>query len=649
MFLIQWIVSSCALILAVLLLRAALGGRISARLRYALWAAVLLRLLIPAPLFSVTVPASSDTGPVQSSSAPAQTSAIAEPERGGFAGTVTEEAAAPTEPAQPAPSPARILAALWLTGSVCTALVLLGSNLRFARRIRRTRQPVDLACTPAVYTVGNLPSPCLFGLVRPAIYLTPETAVTPVRLRHVLAHERTHYRHGDHIWSALRALALAVHWWNPLVWAAVWLSRRDGELACDEGTLRRLGDGERTAYGETLLALVTAPPRPGDLLSCATTMNSGKHGLHERIRRIARTPRQLLWAAAAAIVLTALTACCAFTGAAQPEQTAGPVPDRSVTCDLDRNGISEQILLHTGEGLYTLRVEEPAGSGADTAASKLLWSTEAADAHQGWKAVFLTQAGDGDCLMEYTPTMYCGEATYAYRIFYLDGDGGEIVMDEDSVSFGINFMFDDNSFDARALAAFIEQVNAWLAQSTLLLNTDTNLASTFQRLGMLQDDLWFLEGDGFTRDPDKSLLENLLAYQNTMTAQAAVPTAVELLAGIQAADLSDTGGADAAALAQALNGAAYAPETDAETWSPAFRLTVHYTLEDSSSPQTAVLEAPAEGDTVLLSLTGQVTYLFHSENPDNESIYLSQTPYSLTLCVEDTDLCQLVRTWGHMT
>ncbi len=57
-------------------------------------------------------------------------------------------------------------------------------------------------------------------------------------LRHVLTHEFTHYRHGDHLWSMLRCLALAVHWWNPLVWLAAELSRRDAELACDEGALK---------------------------------------------------------------------------------------------------------------------------------------------------------------------------------------------------------------------------------------------------------------------------------------------------------------------------------------------------------------------------------------------------------------------------
>ena len=52
---VSWALASCFLIAAVLLLRFALGRKISARLRYALWLVVLVRLLIPAQL--ITVPA----------------------------------------------------------------------------------------------------------------------------------------------------------------------------------------------------------------------------------------------------------------------------------------------------------------------------------------------------------------------------------------------------------------------------------------------------------------------------------------------------------------------------------------------------------------------------------------------------------------
>ena len=67
--------------------------------------------------------------------------------------------------------------------------------------------------------------------------------------RYALAHELTHYRHLDHIWSLVRLVCLALWWFHPLVWAAAWLSRRDGELACDEGVLERLGSEHRLPYG----------------------------------------------------------------------------------------------------------------------------------------------------------------------------------------------------------------------------------------------------------------------------------------------------------------------------------------------------------------------------------------------------------------
>ena len=51
----EWIASSSLLILAVLFLRAVLGKRISAGLRYGLWSVVLARLLVPVSLFSLSV------------------------------------------------------------------------------------------------------------------------------------------------------------------------------------------------------------------------------------------------------------------------------------------------------------------------------------------------------------------------------------------------------------------------------------------------------------------------------------------------------------------------------------------------------------------------------------------------------------------
>ena len=163
------------------------------------------------------------------------------------------------------------------------ATCLIWSNLRFARRLKKSRQRVDAKkdiedstmkengtqggiCTVPIYVTSVIETPCMFGLFAPAIYVTRDIMGNETMLSHVLAHETTHYRHRDHIWSALRSLCLIIHWYNPLVWIAALLSRRDAELACDEDTIRSIGEEMRIEYGRTLIGLTCGKKRPVEIL-----------------------------------------------------------------------------------------------------------------------------------------------------------------------------------------------------------------------------------------------------------------------------------------------------------------------------------------------------------------------------------------------
>lgn len=331
---ITWVVSASVLTAVVLLLRWLAGGRISAGLRYGLWAVVLIRLLLPISLLSLSnavpqMPAwippeamreeSLYILPMHSYSAGEEDNAVSVMDDGilvdgnSFGYAKLEDKGKTITRYADRITPLDMLGWIWTAGAVVMGAVLISANIRFSIRLRRMRRSLEGIEAPIpVYAASALPSPCLAGLFRPAIYVTEETAAVPTMLRHVLAHELTHYRHLDHLWSILRGTALTIHWWNPLVWLAVICSRRDGELACDEGALKRLGEGERTAYGETLLALVTTKTRPIDLLHFSTTMTGGKRGLKERIQHIAHQPRQLAVVAAAVVVVLTLASLTAF-------------------------------------------------------------------------------------------------------------------------------------------------------------------------------------------------------------------------------------------------------------------------------------------------------------------------------------------------
>lgn len=333
------LLTSSVLILALLALRQLFRRTVSRRMQYALWLLVLVRLLVPVNVGTLAHNVLSAAAPVQAvveerldtpvlyvqdstERRPAQLLPGKESQG--------EPLSPPSDAAQTAPADeyytvtptyrtvtlSEALTYVWYAGMAGVGAWFLFTNLRFARALRKARTPYRVeGCRYPVYLVPELPSPCLFGVLRPAVYLNEKALQSPDALRFVLAHEQTHARHLDPLWSLLRGVCLTVYWFDPLVWLAAVLSREDCELACDEGTLRALGADERTAYGKALLALVPVCDKPQNPLLGATTMTSGKRSLKERITRIAENRQAKAAAVFAAVALAALVCAVSFTGA----------------------------------------------------------------------------------------------------------------------------------------------------------------------------------------------------------------------------------------------------------------------------------------------------------------------------------------------
>ena len=333
------LLTSSALILALLALRQLFRRTVSRRMQYALWLLVLVRLLVPVNVGTLAHNVLSAAAPVQTVVEERLDTPVLYVQDG------TERRPAqllpgkesqgdpqspPSDAAQSAPADeyytvtptyrtvtlSEALTYVWYAGMAGVGAWFLFTNLRFARALRKARTPYRVeGCRYPVYLVSALPSPCLFGVLRPAVYLNEKALQSPDALRFVLAHEQTHARHLDPLWSLLRGVCLTVYWFDPLVWLAAVLSREDCELACDEGTLRALGADERTAYGKALLALVPVCDKPQNPLLGATTMTSGKRSLKERITRIAENRQAKAAAVFAVVALAALVCAVSFTGA----------------------------------------------------------------------------------------------------------------------------------------------------------------------------------------------------------------------------------------------------------------------------------------------------------------------------------------------
>lgn len=382
------LLTSSVLILALLALRRLFRKTLSRRAQYALWGLVLLRLLVPASLpaaeFSLLTAAEPARQALETrletpqryfspmSTVPASQFPAAKGAKPGHAipdyegsfdyPVLSEDGNTVTTYAVRLETPfiwKDVLTAVWGLGAGVMAAWLVFSNLRFWRKLREYRIPyaAEGAEYPVYLVESGLPSPCLFGLFRPAIYLTPAALQSPDSLRHVLAHEETHARHRDPLWSLLRGVCLTVYWFDPLVWWAALASRTDCELACDEGALRRLGEAERVPYGRTLLSLIPVRKAPANPLLSATTMTAGKRQLKDRITRIAENRTYLGRALFAAVALAALVCAVTFTGAKKTETARFDDVDQAVAAlaeDLRNYGgpdgdIMSRLVVYTPE------------------------------------------------------------------------------------------------------------------------------------------------------------------------------------------------------------------------------------------------------------------------------------------------------------
>ncbi len=343
-----WILSASILTLSVILLRLIFRKKIGRGMQYALWGIVMLRLLIPFSLFESPISVQNALTEAESqreiyvmpvSEVPVSDAhgvgvgeggeVIFDANSAGYA-VVSEDGKTVTRYLDKI-SAEELFRFIWIFGSAVTGIWFTAANAVFYRQLKKTRKPFECEKSSLpVYVSDSIASPCLFGIIRPAVYLTPKAAVHENGTEHVLAHEFCHLKHGDNIWSAVRGICLAVWWWNPLVWAAAYMSRTDAELACDEAAIKKIGEKNRLAYGRTLVDMIALKPGAGGLMCTATTMTSGKRGIKERLNMIIKNPRAFIPAVITVLIIAVICVGCTFTGA-QTQDKAGVFV--TVECD----------------------------------------------------------------------------------------------------------------------------------------------------------------------------------------------------------------------------------------------------------------------------------------------------------------------------
>lgn len=139
-----------------------------------------------------------------------------------------------------------ILAIIWMIGCVVFLGCQLYAYLKLSKKLEMAVRMEDM-----VYECDKIEEPFVLGIFRARIYLPFHLGAK--EREYILAHERYHIKRHDPQIKLLAIFLLALHWFNPLVWAAYYLMCKDMEMSCDERVLVRLGNGIKKDYSTLLL------------------------------------------------------------------------------------------------------------------------------------------------------------------------------------------------------------------------------------------------------------------------------------------------------------------------------------------------------------------------------------------------------------
>ena len=212
-----------------------------------------------------------------------------------------------TPAAEPMVSAVTIGSWIWIVGVSAMLIYSMTTLVKLKRKLKGAGHERD-----NIYIAENLETPFVCGFFAPKIYLP--AALEGEEKAYILLHEQIHIKRGDHIVKLLGYLALCLHWFNPLVWAAFFLSGRDMEMSCDEAVIRKVGSGVKKEYSASLLNLAT-----GRRIVGGVPLAFGEGDTGGRIKNVLRYQKPAAVLICAAVIVIAAAAAVLL---ANPRQSA---------------------------------------------------------------------------------------------------------------------------------------------------------------------------------------------------------------------------------------------------------------------------------------------------------------------------------------
>ncbi|MEO8429709.1 MAG: M56 family metallopeptidase, partial [Verrucomicrobiota bacterium] len=266
------------------------------------------------------------------------------------------------------------------------------ADARVMGLLQSCKASLNVTCEIKVVTTTLLTTPAVFRFRKPFLLLPIGMLgrLDDRELKMIFLHELVHILHGDILLNWAAIIVRSLHWFNPLVWAAVRRLRADQELVCDARVVCLLAADERRLYGNTLIKLLDDFSEAGLCPILVPVINS-KQEIKRRITMIAKfrpTTRAALLCFMAFLVALG---CFTFTRAADksdatPKSEPAKKPlSREEALQQDRQQTADNIenLLQQELKVFDKKVET-LNKDLSTLQDELRIPPEIIDGETGW-------------------------------------------------------------------------------------------------------------------------------------------------------------------------------------------------------------------------------------------------------------------------
>lgn len=262
---------------------------------------------------------------------------------------------------------------------------------------------------PDILIAKGISGPCLVGWLRPAILLPPEGEDAE---REILIHELAHLARGDCVWQLMSRLAVALVWFQPLMWLLDRQMEQMAEEACDDVVLAQ--GGHRGTYARTLADLAEKSQRRFDLAGAGVGVVGMRSAVGRRVARLLDATHsistRLDWPARSGIALAAALLAAgvgmlrpsarALADAGQPKNAAVGVRHVGRVVDEDGKPVAGAEILLVQKKIFEMPVLESTRTDAHGAFSV---SYGARSSIENWIEIQAFAPGKGLGLAIYDP------------------------------------------------------------------------------------------------------------------------------------------------------------------------------------------------------------------------------------------------------